>query len=156
MSTPSLRIHVDPAFSDACMVAAFEGWNDAGESASSAVQYVSAGVQSVPLAEIDGEDYLDYTVRRPTVHFGEHGVREIDWPATRFRYGSLDADGAGAVRLGHLGSPPPRRVTGADTLQFDDVCPEIAQHLGTIGSSQGCGVVEYNDAVQGAHNDSFY
>lgn len=90
--TSSLRIHVDPAFSDATMVAAFEGWNDAGEAASSALRYVAAAIQSVPLAEIDGEEYLDYTVRRPYVHFGEHGERKIDWPATRFRFGSYDED----------------------------------------------------------------
>lgn len=88
----SLRIQVEPAFSHATMVAAFEGWNDAGEAATSAVRYVAAALQSVPLAEIDGEDYLDYTVRRPLVRFGEEGQREIDWPATRFRFGSYDVD----------------------------------------------------------------
>lgn len=74
------------------MVASFEGWNDAGEAATSAVRYVAAAVQSVPLAEIDGEDYLDYTVRRPMVRFGEDGHREIDWPVTSFRFGSFDHD----------------------------------------------------------------
>ena len=88
----SLRIQVEPAFSNASMVAAFEGWNDAGEAATSATRYVAAAVQSVPLAEIDGEDYLDYTVRRPMARFGEDGQRTIDWPATRFRFGSYDED----------------------------------------------------------------
>ena len=89
MSGP-LRIHVEPTLSDASMIAAFEGWNDAGESATSAVRYVAAAIHSVPLAEIDGEEFLDYTVRRPLVRFGEDGARAIDWPTTRFRYGSPD------------------------------------------------------------------
>ena len=85
-----LKIHVEPTLSNASMVAAFEGWNDAGEAATSAVRYVAAAIHSVPLAEIDGEEFLDYTVRRPQVRFGTDGEREIDWPATRFRYGSPD------------------------------------------------------------------
>ena len=87
----SLRIHVEPTLSDPSMVAAFEGWGDAGEAATNAVRYVDAAIHSVPLAEIDGEEFLDLTVRRPLVRFGQDGMREIDWPATRFRYGSPDA-----------------------------------------------------------------
>lgn len=86
----ALQIHVEPTLTNASMVAAFEGWNDAGEAATSAVRYVAAAIHSVPLAEIDGEDFLDYTVHRPLVRFGTDGEREIDWPATRFRYGSPD------------------------------------------------------------------
>lgn len=86
-----LRIHVEPTLTDPSLVAAFEGWSDAGESATSAVRYVAAAIQSVPLAEIDGEDFLDLTVRRPYVRFAPDGTREIDWPATRFRYGSPDS-----------------------------------------------------------------
>jgi predicted ATP-grasp superfamily ATP-dependent carboligase len=86
----ALKIHVEPTLSNASMVAAFEGWNDAGEAATSAVRYVAAAIHSVPLAEIDGEEFLDFTVRRPLVRFDADGEREIDWPATRFRYGSPD------------------------------------------------------------------
>jgi proteasome assembly chaperone (PAC2) family protein len=96
----SLKIHVEPTLSNATMVAAFEGWNDAGEAATNAVRYVAAAIQSVPLAEIDGEDFLDFTVRRPLVRFGEDGEREIDWPATRFRYGSPDDRSEVVVALG--------------------------------------------------------
>lgn len=85
-----LSIHVEPTLSNASMIAAFEGWNDAGEAASCAARYVADAVHSVPLAEIDGEDFLDLTVRRPLVRLGRDGRREIDWPATRFRYGSWD------------------------------------------------------------------
>ena len=69
------------------MIAAFEGWNDAGESATSALRYLAAAIRSVPVAEIDGEEFLDFTVRRPWVRFGAGGERVIDWPGTRFRFG---------------------------------------------------------------------
>jgi hypothetical protein len=86
-----LRFDVEPQLHDACMIAAFEGWNDAGEAATSALRYLAAAIRSVPVAEIDGEEFLDFTVRRPLVRFGADGRRVIDWPGTRFRFGSADA-----------------------------------------------------------------
>ena len=73
------------------MVASFEGWNDAGEAASHAVGYVANAIGAVPLAEIDGEEFLDFTVRRPNVRMNEAGERIIDWPSTRFSFGAIDA-----------------------------------------------------------------
>ena len=87
---PALTIHVKPTLSNPSLVAAFEGWNDAGEAATSAARYVDAAIQSVPLADIDGEPFLDLTVRRPHARFDEKGERVVDWPSTRFRFGSLD------------------------------------------------------------------
>lgn len=86
-----LKIYVQPALEGASLVAAFEGWNDAGEAASHAVGYLAHAISAVPLADIDGEEFLDFTVRRPDVSVNELGHRVIDWPATRFSYGSLDA-----------------------------------------------------------------
>jgi PAC2 family protein len=86
----ALRFEVEPRLHDACMIAAFEGWNDAGEAATSALRYLAAAIRSVPVAEIDGEEFLDFTVRRPMVRFDADGARVIDWPGTRFRFGSAD------------------------------------------------------------------
>jgi hypothetical protein len=87
----SLTLHVEPELSNATLVAAFEGWNDAGESATGAVRYVEDAICAVPLAELDAEPYLDLTVRRPQVRRLRDGSPRIDWPATRFSYGSTDA-----------------------------------------------------------------
>jgi hypothetical protein len=84
-------MHVQPMLEGASLVASFEGWNDAGEAASHALGYLAHAISSVPLAEIDGEEFLDFTVRRPTQRVDEQGRRVIDWPATRFSYGSLDS-----------------------------------------------------------------
>jgi proteasome assembly chaperone (PAC2) family protein len=83
-------MHVQPTLNEASMVVAFEGWNDAGEAATSAVRYVAEAIHAVPLAEIDDEDFLDLTVRRPLVRRGPDGEREIEWPRTLFHYGSPD------------------------------------------------------------------
>src|SRR2546426_9757778 len=73
---------------NATMIAAFEGWNDAGEAATTAARYVAAAIHAVPLAEIDGEEFLDFTVRRPWVRADAGGSRAIDWPVTRVSYGA--------------------------------------------------------------------
>jgi hypothetical protein len=86
----ALRMHVEPALRGAPMLLAFEGWNDAGEAASSAVRYVEEAIRAVPLAEIDCEEFFDFTVRRPALRLDDSGARVIDWPKARFRYGPLD------------------------------------------------------------------
>lgn len=84
-------MHVQPALRNAPLVLAFTGWNDAGEAASSAVRFIEDAICAVPLAEIDGEEFMDFTVARPMVRIEAVGGRAIDWPKTEFRYGSVDA-----------------------------------------------------------------
>jgi proteasome assembly chaperone (PAC2) family protein len=95
-----LLIHVTPEFRDAPLIVAFEGWNDAGEAASAAVRFLEQAVHSVPLAEIPGEEFIDYTVHRPTVRLSEDGTRVIEWPGTEFRYGSIDGAREAILGLG--------------------------------------------------------
>jgi proteasome assembly chaperone (PAC2) family protein len=63
------------------MVCAFKGWNDAGEAASAAVQYIREQFVSTEVAEIDGEEFFDFTAVRPTVTLTESETREIEWPS---------------------------------------------------------------------------
>lgn len=84
-----IRRLVEPLLRDAALVLAFEGWNDAGQAATSALHYVDAALHTAPLADIDPDDFYDFTVRRPHVVHGEGGRRRIAWPANRFRYGSI-------------------------------------------------------------------
>ena len=56
-----LRLHVRPALRDAPLLLAFGGWNDAGDAATLAVRYVEEAIRAVPLAEIDCEEFLDFT-----------------------------------------------------------------------------------------------
>lgn len=95
-----LRMQVEPSLRDAPLVMSFQGWNDAGEAASRAVRFVEQSIRSVPLAEIDGEDFIDYTVHRPTVRMADGDRRTIEWPRTEFRYGSPDSIRELVVGLG--------------------------------------------------------
>ncbi|RDI50851.1 PAC2 family protein [Nocardia mexicana] len=71
-----------PTLRDPVLVAAFEGWNDAADAASGAVEHLELIWDAEPLAELDSEDYYDYQVNRPTVRQVEGVTREIQWPST--------------------------------------------------------------------------
>ncbi|MFZ0159365.1 MAG: PAC2 family protein [Kineosporiaceae bacterium] len=71
-----------PALRDPVMLAAFEGWNDAGEAASGAVAHLQHVWQASPIAEFDPEAYHDFQVNRPVVSI-EDGRRRLTWPTTR-------------------------------------------------------------------------
>jgi proteasome assembly chaperone (PAC2) family protein len=68
------------------MIAAFEGWNDAGEAASGAVAHLEEVWESEPIGELDPEDYHDFQVSRPTVLLDDDGSRRITWPTTRLAW----------------------------------------------------------------------
>ncbi|MET9954654.1 PAC2 family protein [Streptomyces sp. NPDC006339] len=71
-----------PELIDPVMVAAFEGWNDAGDAASAAVAHLDREWKGEVFAALDAEDYYDFQVNRPTVWM-DGGVRKITWPTTR-------------------------------------------------------------------------
>lgn len=66
------------------MVCAFKGWNDAGEAASAAVSYIKGSFEAREVADIDPEEYYDFTAVRPTVKLTEGDVRRIEWPENSF------------------------------------------------------------------------
>jgi predicted ATP-grasp superfamily ATP-dependent carboligase len=63
------------------MVCAFQGWNDAGDAASSAVSFLAASLESSRFARIDSEEFYDFQANRPCVRLGEGERREIAWPS---------------------------------------------------------------------------
>lgn len=74
-----------PELVDPVIVAAFEGWNDAGEAASSVLDHLAQVWAAEPIAAIDPEDYYDFQVNRPRVGTAD-GIRRITWPTTRVLY----------------------------------------------------------------------
>lgn len=65
------------------MVAAFEGWNDAGEAATDAVKYLSRTWDGRKVASIDPDLYYDFQFTRPMVRRTASGERRIKWPTTK-------------------------------------------------------------------------
>ncbi|NUT42665.1 MAG: PAC2 family protein [Thermoactinospora sp.] len=75
-----------PELVDPVLIAAFEGWNDAGEASSGVIAHLENAWQAQPLAALDPEDYYDFQVTRPIVELGEGLTRSIIWPTTRLSY----------------------------------------------------------------------
>ena len=71
-----------PELRDPVVLAAFEGWNDAGEAASAAVAHLHEAWKAEPLVALDPEEYHDFQVNRPLVALAEDGRRRITWPTT--------------------------------------------------------------------------
>ncbi len=72
-----------PELVDPVLIAAFEGWNDAGDSASGAISHLCEAWDAQPLADLDSEEYYDYQVNRPHISTNESGIRQLSWPSTR-------------------------------------------------------------------------
>ncbi len=64
------------------LLAAFEGWNDAGSAASFALAHLEELWDTEQVDELDPEEYHDFQVNRPQVSIGPDGSREIAWPST--------------------------------------------------------------------------
>jgi len=71
------------------MLAAFEGWNDAADAASGAIDHLEREWDAKPFAAIDPEDYYDYQVNRPTVRLVDGLTRRIEWPTTRISIAAM-------------------------------------------------------------------
>ena len=73
-----------PPLRNPVLVAAFEGWSDAGEAASYAAGYLTRQWGAMPFVEIDPDEFFDFTEVRPEVSLVDGASRQILWPATRF------------------------------------------------------------------------
>ena len=65
------------------MLAAFEGWNDAGEAASDALRYLNKLWGGKKVGSIDADEYYDFQFTRPMIRRTASGERKIKWPSTR-------------------------------------------------------------------------
>ncbi len=72
----------DLASAGSVLIAAFEGWNDAGDAASGAVEHLSLAWDATEIAEISSDDYYDFQVNRPTISQIDGIPRGITWPTT--------------------------------------------------------------------------
>ena len=80
----ALRWDTKPQLRAPMMIAAFEGWTDAGGAATGAASYLATQWQAQQFADIDAEEFYDFTARRPQVSLDGNEVREIVWPPNRF------------------------------------------------------------------------
>ena len=70
------------------LLAAFDGWNDAGESATTAIDAIGVALDAATFATVDPEEFYDFQATRPTVRLIE-GHRHVDWPMVELRAAPL-------------------------------------------------------------------
>ncbi len=84
--TPALKVR------EPIMVAAFDGWIDAGAAATTAATHLAEGGEVV--ATFDADVLYDYRARRPSLEIVDGRMAELTWPALAIRtvrYGARDA-----------------------------------------------------------------
>ena len=79
-----IEYHSQPLLRDPVMLVAFAGWNDAAEAATATVKFFIDKWKPEKFAEIDAEDFFDYTETRPNVKLVEGIQRTIVWPSNVF------------------------------------------------------------------------
>ena len=72
-----------PLLRSPIVVAAFEGWNDAGDASTAAIEHLELEWQAKPVGAVDPDEYYDFQVNRPLVSLAEGMTRRIEWPTTR-------------------------------------------------------------------------
>jgi proteasome assembly chaperone (PAC2) family protein len=112
-----------PKLVDPVIVAAFEGWNDAGDAASTAIEHLQLTWDADPLAEIDPDDYYDFQVTRPTVRMVDGITRRIEWPTTRLSV-CRPPGAAFDVVLVHGIEP---------NMRWRKFCAELLEHVERLG-----------------------
>lgn len=98
MDVVTIRQH-PPPLRRPVLLAAFRGWNDAGEAASGTVATISEALGVRTFAAIEPEEFFDFQATRPTVRFDRAGDRRIDWPENRFSWAPMPGTGRDAIVL---------------------------------------------------------
>jgi len=111
---------------DPILVAAFEGWNDAGDAATGAVEHLAEVWGAVQITEIDPDDFYDFQMNRPTVALEDGAARRLTWPTTRFLACRLPDAGHDVVLV--RGVEPNMRWRG--------FCDQILSIASALGVSQ--------------------
>jgi hypothetical protein len=78
-----------PVLRHPTLVAAFEGWNDAGDASTNAVRWLANRFDARRFAALDPEEYFDFTSTRPRVELVDGETRRIVWPEAEFSAAAL-------------------------------------------------------------------
>ena len=105
------------------LVCAFKGWNDAGDAATTALQFVGTSLGATRFATIDPEEFFDFQATRPQVKLVDGITREIEWPEVEIYEARVPRAPRDLLLL--TGSEPSMRWRGFTQLVLD-----LAEALG--------------------------
>jgi len=99
--------HEEVSLRSPVLIAAFKGWNDAGDAASFAAEHLSRVWDADRVASIDPEEFYDFQAVRPHVELIDGVTRKISWPSNDFYAARLSGAPGDALLL--LGTEPSHR-----------------------------------------------
>jgi proteasome assembly chaperone (PAC2) family protein len=79
-----IHYHSQPELRDPVAVVALGGWNDAADSATTAIKFLIDRWKPTKFAEIDIEEFFVFTETRPTIKYVDGIQRSIIWPSGQF------------------------------------------------------------------------
>ena len=127
-----ITFHREPPSNLPTLVTALGGWIDAGEAATGAMRFLVRQLAAEPLAEIDPEDFVDFTQTRPVVRLTAAGERIIRWPRSAFWTWQPPQGGAGLLLF--RGLEPQRRWRTYATLLLDIAARCGVQRIVSLGA----------------------
>jgi proteasome assembly chaperone (PAC2) family protein len=108
------------------VIAAFQGWNDAGQGATTAVRYLIESWKAERFARIDPEEYYSFTDTRPTIRVTEGTQRELVWPSNEFFFYRGSDRTPSAVLM--IGTEP--------NLKWRSFCGEVVRLARSVGAQR--------------------
>jgi proteasome assembly chaperone (PAC2) family protein len=128
-----IEIEEVPELRSPILIAAFEGWNDAADAASSVVDHLMRVWGARVVAAIDPEEFYDFQMNRPVVGTNEEGHRRITWPSTQLAVASPPGALRDVILLRGIEPNMRWRQFCAELLAAaDDLGAEIVVTLGAL------------------------
>jgi proteasome assembly chaperone (PAC2) family protein len=131
MRMDEVTFHREPPAHLPTLVTTLGGWIDAGEAATGAMRALVRQLKAEPLAEIDPEDFVDFTQVRPVVRLTAEGERTIRWPRSAFWL--WQPEGRAGLLL-FRGFEPQRRWRTYATLLLDVAARCGVQRIVSLGA----------------------
>jgi proteasome assembly chaperone (PAC2) family protein len=115
------------------LIAAFEGWNDAGEAASGVINHLGIAWQATPIGAVDPEEFYDFQVTRPVLEVADGRTDRLVWPTTRLSLAQPEGLGRDLI-LVHGIEPNMRWRAFCDELvsAFTELDVELVILLGAL------------------------
>ena len=118
-----LIVHEEPAQKLPTMIVAFAGWPDAAEAATGAIRHLVDKLPATKFAEIDPEEFYDFTIVRPETRVNDEGERVVHWPTNDFYAYAPEQESQGLLL--YVGTEPNLRWR-----EFSGILIEVAKRSG--------------------------
>ncbi|MGH2791408.1 MAG: PAC2 family protein [Actinomycetota bacterium] len=99
-----IRNHAEVELRNPILIAAFRGWNDAGDAASFAASHLGRVWSATEFASIDPEEFYDFQAVRPQVELVDGLTRKVTWPSNEFMGAKLSTAAQDVIVL--VGTEP--------------------------------------------------